>query len=187
MTRESFQNSNFASTLRRNRLSLVKSYFFYFHASELVALTTKASEAWWKWAGVPRPPSSRGQCQVTSTPCVLFEWGLKISFWGSPKPAPLIQRKTRLLSLGARHPVQTHQLDTKAFQRPACSCIPSPQTHHPAFPASTPLWVFVLFLFKFFFFFFFWRGPFLKSLLNMLQHCFCLLSFGFLAMRHGVP
>ena len=33
-----------------------------------------------------------------------------------------------------------------------------------------------------FLFFFFWHGPFLKSLLNLLQHCLCSIS-GFLAAR----
>ena len=33
------------------------------------------------------------------------------------------------------------------------------------------------------FFFFFGCGPFLKSLLNLLQYCFCFIS-GFLAMKH---
>ena len=35
------------------------------------------------------------------------------------------------------------------------------------------------YFFFFFFFFFFGCGPFLKSLLNLLQYCFCCLCFGF--------
>ena len=38
-------------------------------------------------------------------------------------------------------------------------------------------------LFFFLRFFFFWCGPFLKSSLNLLQHCFCFM-FWSLAMRH---
>ena len=33
-------------------------------------------------------------------------------------------------------------------------------------------------------FFLFWCGPFLKSLLNLLQYCFCCLCSSFLAIRH---
>ena len=33
-------------------------------------------------------------------------------------------------------------------------------------------------------FFFLRCGPFLKSILNLLQYCFCFLCFGFLAERH---
>ena len=31
---------------------------------------------------------------------------------------------------------------------------------------------------------YFWCGPIFKSLLNLLQYCFCFLCFGFLAERH---
>ena len=44
---------------------------------------------------------------------------------------------------------------------------------------------FYFFLEEIFFKIFFpWCGPFLKSLLNLLQYCFCCLRFGFLAARH---
>ena len=36
-------------------------------------------------------------------------------------------------------------------------------------------------------FFFNIYSSFLKSLLNLVQHCFCFLNFGFLAMRHAGP
>ena len=43
--------------------------------------------------------------------------------------------------------------------------------------------VIVLYTLFFFQFFFFWCGPFSKSVLNLLQYCFCSMIFGPLAMR----
>ena len=40
------------------------------------------------------------------------------------------------------------------------------------------------FLSGFWIFFLFWCGPFLKSLLNLLQYCFCIMFSFFLATRH---
>ena len=47
--------------------------------------------------------------------------------------------------------------------------------HSPANPRIFTIWSFILF----FFWRFFWCGPFLKSLVNLLQYCFCFKSLFF--------
>ena len=50
-----------------------------------------------------------------------------------------------------------------------------------------PPWNTTWFFFNFFFnFFFFWCGPFLKSLLNLLQHCFCFMLWFFGCKTCGI-